>query len=90
MSDFIDAIAAHLDREPSMCACGHPSVLHAARVGCVAVPWGEGPPCECYDAEGRPPCRCGHFLAEHTDRVGCTARWEHDSGSDVCPCEETP
>lgn len=41
----------HLNAEPSMCACGHPSVVHA-------------------------------------DRVGCTARWEHDSGSDVCPCEE--
>jgi hypothetical protein len=51
MSDFLQAIAAHLDAEPSMCRCGHPSVLHA---------------------EG----------------VGCTARWEHDSGSDVCPCEE--
>jgi hypothetical protein len=47
MSDFYDALVAELDREPSMCRCGHP--LHAGR---------------------------------------CTARWEHDSGSDVCPCEE--
>jgi hypothetical protein len=51
MSDFLQAVADMLDREPTMCRCGHPSVLHAPR-------------------------------------VGCTARWEHDSGSDVCPCEE--
>lgn len=47
MSDFYDALVAELDREPTICPCGHP--LHAGR---------------------------------------CTARWEHDSGSDVCPCEE--
>jgi hypothetical protein len=34
-------------------------------------------------------CACGHPSVVHADRVGCTARWEHDSGSDVCPCEET-
>jgi hypothetical protein len=51
MSDFLQAISDHLNAEPIMCACGHPSVLH-------------------------------------TTLIGCTARWEHDSGSDVCPCEE--
>jgi hypothetical protein len=49
-TDFLQAISDHRDREPTMCPCGHPSVLHA-------------------------------------DRVGCMARWEHDSGSDVCPCD---
>jgi hypothetical protein len=48
--DFLLTVADMLDRTPTMCPCGHPSVLH-------------------------------------TDRVGCTARWLHDSGSDVCPCE---
>jgi hypothetical protein len=51
VSDFLTAIADHLDRTPSLCPCGHPSVLHA-------------------------------------DGFGCTARFTHDSGSDVCPCEE--
>lgn len=36
MSDFLTAISQHLDRAPSMCACGHPSVLHADGVGCLA------------------------------------------------------
>lgn len=36
MSDYLDAIAAHLNAEPSMCACGHPSVLHADGHGCMA------------------------------------------------------
>ncbi len=49
MTDFLTAIADHLNRTPTLCRCGHPSVLHA-------------------------------------ERFGCTARWEHDSGSDVCPC----
>ncbi len=51
MTDFLQAIAAHLNRTPTLCRCGHPSVLHA-------------------------------------DRFGCTARFEHDSGSDVCPCAD--
>lgn len=46
-SDFYDALVAELDREPTLCRCGHP--LHAGR---------------------------------------CTARWEHDSGSDACACDE--
>jgi hypothetical protein len=51
MTDFLQAIADHLNAEPTICPCGHPSVLHV-------------------------------------ERFGCSARWEHDSGSDVCDCEE--
>ena len=53
MTDFLTAIADHLNRTPTLCACGHPSVLHSGG-------W------------------------------GCTARWEHDSGSDLCACGLAP
>jgi len=51
MSDFLLTIADHLNRTPTLCACGHPSILHLPD-------W------------------------------GCTARWEHDSGSDPCACDD--
>jgi hypothetical protein len=35
VSDFLAAISDHLDRTPSLCVCGHPSVLHAEGVGCL-------------------------------------------------------
>jgi hypothetical protein len=47
MSDFLASIAAHLDRTPSLCVCGHPSVLHAEGVGCLASPDNDGVPCPC-------------------------------------------
>jgi hypothetical protein len=48
MSDFLQAIADHLNAEPTMCACGHPSVLHTDRVGCMAA----------VDRAGSARCRC--------------------------------
>jgi hypothetical protein len=60
VSDFLAAIADHLNRTPSLCICGHPSVLHVD-VGCIAIPWGEGPPCVCDDTDG------AQWDADHPD-----------------------
>jgi hypothetical protein len=35
MSDFLLAIAAHLNRTPTLCACGHRKDSHERYVGCL-------------------------------------------------------
>jgi hypothetical protein len=111
MSDFLQAVSDHLNRTPSLCICGHPSVLHAEGVGCLGrfehdsgvdlcpcevgkyAPPGPDPRLE--GTTAAPTCSGAHpdagpYWGNSTVNLTYLARGiqEHDSGSDVCPCEE--
>ncbi len=95
MTDFLQAVADHLNRTPSMCRCGHPSVLHADGVGCTA--WWEydsgSSVCLCED-DGRAPDMAqwalDHPGGEITDEEAEAMDAYSVEGRDLCSCGHPP
>lgn len=85
MSDFLTAIADHLNRTPTICPCGHPSVLHAADWGCTAR-WEHdsgSDPCSCADPEAD-ACACPDMEPQN---LNCSRwRWTDMDEQEQCRC----